>query len=72
MLDNIKKIIEETKDLSFAEFFQEYVMTMQDTIINKQIRLALDSANKIEDINSIEASVSLMCNRLTEDTNDQL
>ena len=67
MLSNIKAKIEEVEDLSFAQFFQEYVMTLQDTIINRQIRNAIDCVNQVEDINNIEASVTAMCNRLTED-----
>ena len=61
MLSSIKAKIEEVEDLSFAQFFQEYVMTLQDTIINKQIRNAIDCVNRVE------ASVAAMCNRLTED-----
>ena len=67
MLSNIKAKIEEVEDLSFAQFFQEYVMTLQDTIINRQIRNAIDCVNQVEDINNIEASVTVICNRLTED-----
>ena len=67
MLSSIKAKIEEVEDLSFAQFFQEYVMTLQDTIINKQIRNAIDCVNQVEDINNIEASVTVICNRLTED-----
>jgi len=67
MLSSIKAKIEEVEDLSFAQFFQEYVMTLQDTIINRQIRNAIDCVNQVEDINNIEASVAVMCNRLTED-----
>lgn len=67
MLSSIKAKIEEVEDLSFAQFFQEYVMTLQDTIINRQIRNAIDCVNQVEDINNIEASVTAMCNRLTED-----
>ena len=68
MLSNIKAKIEEVEDLSFAQFFQEYVMTMQDIIINKHIRAIASQVKNIEDLTDVDNAVSVICENMLEET----
>lgn len=36
MLDNVKKLIDELPDTSFPQFFQEYVISVQDSNIDAE------------------------------------
>lgn len=70
MLSNIKAKIEEVEDLSFAQFFQEYVMTMQDIIINKHIRAIAAQVKNLDDVTEVDNAVSAICGTMLEETSN--
>ena len=53
MLQTIKKYIEDLPDKNFGEFYQEYIMKVEDDIVNSDVRSAelqwagASSANEI-------------------------
>lgn len=49
MLNSIREAIKELPELEFSEFYQEYVRTMQDKIIDHDIQLARHDYTSLED-----------------------
>ena len=70
MLDSIKEELKAVNDLSFNEFFQQYVMAMQDKLINDHIKVISHYIHSIDDINGFDKSISNICEEFMEDIYD--
>jgi len=70
VLDNVKHEIEEVSDLSFDVFFQQYVMSIQDKLINDHVKQISHQIYNIEDIASFNNSISIICKDFMEDIYD--
>lgn len=63
MLEDIRKAIEDLPETEFSEFYQEYVIAMQDSIINHQLADMQHQFSTVEDIPELIKGI----NKLSED-----
>ena len=67
MLNDVKELLQNIKNQEyFPEFYQRYVASIQDKIINDDVLLASTTFTSFKDINVILADV----NKLTEELTD--
>jgi hypothetical protein len=65
MLATIKETVSNLPDKPFSEFYQDFVLSSQQSILNHDIKLAFKGINSIEDTLSIMSGL----NKLTEELN---
>lgn len=63
MLETIKQEIDRLPDISFADYYQQYVITMQDQIMDYHLSLVKHQFNTIEDIPELIKGI----NKLSEE-----
>ena len=60
MLETIKETIKSVQDLSFPEYYQEYIKSVQDNIIERDMCRVNSIVSSIDKLNSAEKEINTM------------
>ena len=58
MLNNILKSIEQLPDDPFPEYYQSYILMMQDEIVDKEVSHVRPNLNGLTGLNCLESAIN--------------
>lgn len=64
MLQIVKEYIEDLPEEDFKDFYQKYVVNLQDEIINRDVQRASKLYNRIEDMAPLVSCLNILTEEL--------